>query len=115
MFRAAIVRGLCLGLLCGTVSLAGAQDFSADVYNVKGKDATKSGKVYVKGTKMRIDRGDTGADRSAPLVLVDIDAHTATIFDAGNHAYMKTEIGADQGLSFFRVKNANDACAEFTK
>jgi len=48
-------------------------------------------------------------------VLVDLDSHTATIFDAGNHAYMKTEVGADQGLSFFRVGSPNDACAEFAK
>lgn len=115
MVRAAIVSGLCLGLLGGAVSLAVAQDFSANVYNINGKEATKSGKVYVKGTKMRIDRGDASADGSTPLVLVDLDSHSATIFDAGNHAYMKTEVGADQGLSFFHVKNPNDACAEFAK
>jgi len=115
MVRAAIAGGLCLGLLCGTVSLTWAQDFSADVYNIHGQEATKSGKVYVKGTKMRIDRGDASTNLSVPLVLVDINAHTAIIFDAGNHAYMKTEVGVDQGLSFFRVKNPNDACGEFAK
>ena len=115
MFRAAIVRGLCLGVICGAGSLAIAQDFSADVFNVTAKDATKSGKVYVKGAKMRIDRGEGNPDQSTPLVLVDTESHTATIIDAVNHAYMKAEVGPEQGLSFFRLKDPNSACADFEK
>ncbi len=115
MFRAAIVRTLCLGLLCGAASLAIAQDFSADVYNVTAKDASKSGKVYVKGAKLRIDRGETSPEESTPLVLVDTESHTATIIDAANHAYMKAEVGPEQGLSFFRLKDPNNACADFEK
>jgi hypothetical protein len=115
MVRLAIVRGLCLGLLCGTVSLAPAQDFSADVYNVNGKNSTKSGKVYVKGAKMRIDRGETSPEQSIPLLLIDGDTHTATIVDAPNHAYMKAEVSPEQGLSFSRTKDPNYACAELEK
>jgi hypothetical protein len=115
MFRAVIVRSLCLGVICGAGSLAIAQDFSADVFNVTGKDATKSGKVYVKGAKMRIDRGEASPEQSTPLVLVDSESHTATIIDAANHAYMKAEVGPEQGLSFFRLKDPNNACADFEK
>ena len=100
MFRAAIVRSLCLGLLCGAGSFAMAQDFSADVFNVTAKDAFKSGKVYVKGAKMRIDRGEASPEQSIPLVLVDAESHTATIIDAANHAYMKAEVGPEQGFHF---------------
>jgi hypothetical protein len=115
MFRAVIVRSLWLGVICGVGSLASAQDFSADVFNVTGKDATKSGKVYVKGAKMRIDRGEASPEQSTPLVLVDSESHTATIIDAANHAYMKAEVGPEQGLSFFRLKDPNNACADFEK
>ena len=115
MFRAAIVRSLCLGLLCGVGALAMAQDFSANVFNVTAKDAAKSGKVYVKGAKMRIDREEASPEQSTPLVLVDAESHTATIIDAANHAYMKTELGPEQGLSFFRLKDPNNACADFEK
>ena len=115
MFRAAIVRSLCLGVICGAGSLAIAQDFSADVFNVTAKDASKSGKVYVKGAKMRIDRGEASPEQSTPLVLVDSESHTATIIDAANHAYMKAEVGPEQGLSFFRLKDPNNACADFEK
>lgn len=115
MFRAVIVPSLCLGVICGAGSLAIAQDFSADVFNVTGKDATKSGKVYVKGAKMRIDRGEASPEQSTPLVLVDSESHTATIIDAANHAYMKAEVGPEQGLSFFRLKDPNNTCADFEK
>ena len=115
MFRAAIARSLCLGVICGAGSLASAQDFSADVFNVTAKDASKSGKVYVKGAKMRIDRGEASPEQSTPLVLVDSESHTATIIDAANHAYMKAEVGPEQGLSFFRLKDPNNACADFEK
>jgi hypothetical protein len=115
MFRAAIVRSLCLGLVCGTGSVAAAQDFSAEVFNVTGKDSSKAGKVYVKGAKMRIDRGEASPEQSTPLVLVDAESHTATIIDAVNHVYMRAEVGPEQGLSFFRLKDANNACADFEK
>jgi hypothetical protein len=48
-------------------------------------------------------------------VLVDAESHTATIIDAANHAYMKAEVGPEQGLSFFRLKDSNNACADFEK
>ena len=115
MFRVAVVRSLCLGLLCGAGSLAIAQDFSADVFNVTAKDASKSGKLYVKGAKMRIDRGEASPEQSTPLVLVDSGSHTATIIDAANHTYMKAEVGPEQGLSFFRLKDPSNACADFEK
>lgn len=115
MFRPVIVRSLCVGLLCGAGSLAVAQDFSADVFNVTAKDASKSGKLYVKGAKMRIDRGEASPEQSIPLVLVDAESHTATIIDGANHAYMKAEVGPEQGLSFFRLKDPNNACADFEK
>jgi len=115
MFRAAIVRSIFLGVICGAGSLANAQDFSADVFNVTAKDASKSGKVYVKGAKMRIDRGEASPEQSTPLVLIDGESHTATIIDAANHAYMKAEVGPEQGLSFFRLKDSNNACADFEK
>ena len=115
MFRAAIVRSLCLGLLCGTGALARAQDFSAEIFNVTTKNASRSGKVYVKGAKMRIDRGEASPEQSTPLVLVDAESHTATILDAANHAYMKAEVGPEQGLSFFRLKDPSNACADFEK
>jgi hypothetical protein len=115
MFRAATVRSLCLGVICGAGSLAIAQDFSADVFNVTAKDASKSGKVYVKGAKMRIDRGEASPEQSTPLVLVDSESHTATIIDAANHAYMKAEVGPEQGLSFFRLKDSSNACADLEK
>jgi hypothetical protein len=91
-----------------------AQDFSADVFNT-GKNAAKSGALYVKGNKMRIDRADGSPEQSAPLVMVDMDSHMVTIMDVANHAYMKTEVGPEQSLSFFRSRDANNACAELQK
>ncbi|HST09415.1 MAG TPA: hypothetical protein VLL05_03495 [Terriglobales bacterium] len=113
MLRIAL-RALSSALLC-VAAIAYAQDFSADVFNTTAKDAAKSGKVYVKGNKMRIDRGDASAEESAPMVLVDMDSNTVTIMDATNHVYMKTGIEPEQGLSFFRLKDANNACAELEK
>lgn len=115
MFRAALVRSLCVGILFTVGSIAFAQEFSADVVNSTGKDAAKSGKVYVKGNKMRIDRGDGNAGASAPLAIVDTQANTVTIMDAANHAYIKSEMGSDAGLSFFRINDANNACADLNK
>ena len=115
MFRAAILRSLCLALLCGAASLAVAQDFSAEVFTVNGQDAKKSANVSVKGSKMRVGRGDTTAEQSAPIMLVDTDTHAATIFDAANHTYMKADVGPEQGLSFFRLKTPSDACKDFEK
>jgi hypothetical protein len=96
-------------------TFACAQDFSADVFNDSGKDAAKAGKVYVKGSKMRVDRGDANAEQSAPLVLVDFENHSATIMDTASHAYMKTEVDQEAGLSFFRLKDSNNACADLEK
>ena len=120
MFRVAIVRSFCLGLLFGVAPIAFAQEFSADVYNVGNKDAAKVGKVYIKGSKMRIDRGEASPDSSnaqtaTPLVLVDSDSQTAVILDPTNHVYMKAEVGPEQSLSFFRVKTIDNACADFEK
>lgn len=115
MFRTALVRIFCLGILSTLGSVAFAQEFSADVFTSNGKDATKSGKVYVKGSKMRIDRGDGSADASTPLVIVDTQANTVTIMDAANHAYIKSEMGSDAGLSFFHLNDANNACADLNK
>jgi hypothetical protein len=112
MLRAANVRILCLGVLCAAVSVASAQDFSAEVFNLNGKDAAKAGKVYVKGSKMRIDRGDSSPEQAVPLLLVDFESQAVTILDATNHAYMKTEVGPEAGLTFFRVKDANNACSD---
>lgn len=113
MLRIAL-RALCSALLW-VAAIAYAQDFSADVFSSTAKDAAKSGKVYVKGDKMRIDRGDANPEESAPMVLVDMDSNTVTIMDATNHAYMKTGIEPEQGLSFFRLNDANNACPELEK
>ncbi len=114
MRRALVVRILCWVLLGGAAAIGYAQDFSAEVVNTSSKDGVKSGKVYVKGNKMRIDRADAGSE-VVPLVLVDMDSHVVTIMDATNHAYMKAEVGPEQGLSFFRAKDANNACPDLQK
>jgi hypothetical protein len=114
MRRAAIVRILSWALLGGAASIVHAQDFSADVVNTTSKDGAKSGRVYVKGNKMRIDRADASSE-SVPLIFVDMDSHMVTIMDATNHAYMRAEVGPEQGLSFFRAKDANNACPDLQK
>jgi outer membrane lipoprotein-sorting protein len=112
MRRAVIVRILCWALLGGAIGYG--QDFSADVVNTSNKDGAKSGRVYVKRNKMRIDRAAAGSE-AVPLILVDMDSHMVTIMDATNHAYMKAELGPEQGLSFFRAKDANNACPDLQK
>lgn len=114
MHRAAIVCIFCWALFGGAASIGFAQDFSAEVVNTTSKDGAKSGRVYVKGNKMRIDRADAGSE-AVPLVLVDMDSHMVTIMDPTNHAYMKAEVGPEQGLSFFRAKDANNACPDLQK
>jgi len=114
MNRATLVCFLHLGLLCSAAS-AFAQDFSAEVFNVNGKDAVKAGKVYVKGSKMRIDRGDASPEASTPLMVVDLEAHTVTIMDPTSHTYLKSEMDADAGLSFFHISDGSNACTDLSK
>lgn len=109
-----VARILVLGLLCTMSFAALAQEFSADVFNTNGKDATNAGKLYAKGSKIRVDRGGANAN-ATPLVIVDLEKNSVTIMDAANHVYMKSEMDADAGLSFFHMTDANNACGELNK
>jgi hypothetical protein len=113
--RGAIARFLCLGLLCTVASAVYAQDFSADLVDLTGKQAATIGKVYVKGDKLRVDHGDRKEDASGPVVILDAANHTVTILDASSHTYLKNEIGPEVGVSFFGLADVNNACSELDK
>jgi hypothetical protein len=113
--RGAIARFLFLGLLCAVASAVYAQDFSADLMDLTGKQAANIGKIYVKGDKLRVDHGDRKDDASRPVVIVDVANHTVTILDASSHTYLKSEVGPDVGVSFFRLTDVNNACPELDK
>lgn len=115
MSREFLARFLCFGFICAAATIAGAQSFSADLFDLSGKQPASMGKVYTKGDKVRVERTDTGAEGARPIVIVDLAKHDATIMDGNSHTYMQTDLGPEAGISFFHLSDANNACAELDK
>jgi hypothetical protein len=115
MLQTLAARIFSLALLCTVCSAALAQEFSADVFNTNTKDAVNAGKLYAKGSKIRVDGAGASAGAPAARVIVDLEKNSVIIVDATNHAYMKSEIDAEANLSFFHLADANNACPELNK
>src|SRR5258708_5294254 len=117
MLQTLVARIFSLALLCTVCSAALAQEFSADVFNTNTKDAVNAGKLYAKGSKIRVDGAGASASAGTPAarVIIDLEKNSVIIVDATNHAYMKSEIDAEANLSFFHLADANDACPELNK
>lgn len=104
--------------LLALIPLAGqAQDFSADVEYVaadqpgspsKGTAPHPSSKLYVSKDKMRLEtRGLTGT-----ILLVNAGEYAAVVLYPAKKAYQPLPAGPSQ---YFRVGNAEDACADWQK
>ena len=115
MFQTLAARIFSLALLCTVCSAALAQEFSAGVFNTNTKDAVNGGKLYAKGSKIRVDGAGASAGALAPMVIVDLEKNSLIIMDATNHAYMKSDIDAEANLSFFHLADANNACPALNK
>jgi hypothetical protein len=115
MLRGLFVRCLCLGVVCAVASLVQAQDFSADLMDLSGPQPTAAGKIYAKGEKLRVERGDAKEDGPHPIAILDMGTHSMILLESSAKVYMKSSMGSDMGTSFFRLTDGNNACGELQK
>ena len=115
MLRGLFVRGLWLGIICAAASLVQAQDFSADLMDLSGPQPTAVGKIYAKGNKLRVERGGAKEDGPHPVAILDMGTHSMIILESSAQVYMKSNMGADMGTSFFRLGDGNNACGDLQK
>jgi hypothetical protein len=115
MLRGLLVRCLWLGIVCAAASLVQAQDFSADLMDLSGPQPTAVGKIYAKGDKLRVERGASKEDGPHPVAILDMGTHSMIILESSAQVYMKSNMGADMGSSFFRLADGNNACGDLQK
>jgi hypothetical protein len=115
MLQNNIARYLWLVFLGTLPSVVYAQDFSADLIDLTSKPASTVAKVYAKGDKLRVDRGDLKGDAAGPAVIVDGASHTVIILDVSTHTYLKSEMGDAAGTPLFRLPDVNNACPDLDK
>ena len=114
MLRGRFVGCLWLGMVCAAAGLVQAQDFSADLVDLSGPQPKTSGKIYAKGDKLRVERGDAQEGEAHPVAILDKSTHTMILLESSARVYMKSAMGADLGASFFRL-DGNNACGELLK
>jgi hypothetical protein len=115
MLRGLFVRCLWLGIVGAAASLVQAQDFSADLMDLSGPLPTAVGKIYAKGDKLRVERGGAKEDGPHPVAILDMGTHSMILLESSAQAYMKSNLSADTGTSFFRLADSNNACGDLQK
>lgn len=100
-----------------TTAVFAQEDFSAKAVNVRGKDSTNEGKVYVTKDKMRVESNQM--NDHGGVAIINFSTQTNTILMPDRKMYM--ELPHDQGPAaqrmkgLFRIGSADDACGDWRR
>ena len=106
-----IILSLCVVAFSVVVNLAQAQEFSADISNLK-KEAGELHKIYVSSSKVRIET--SGKSGLSALILDTTNQKNIAIMSE-RHMYMEMPYGQSMPMAqnFWRPLDANNACPQW--
>jgi hypothetical protein len=107
------VRLLSVILISLFASAAAAQEFSADLVNLKGAGARTVGKIYVGTNKARFE--PQNAEDRGSVVVMNLTTHVTDILIPQRQMYleMQQRQSRRQVFAFFRPTDADNACGEW--
>jgi hypothetical protein len=105
------VRISCLMVVVSAAAYA--QDFSADMVSTYKQGKPRTTKIYVTGSKMRVE---TGEENRTGAAIIDFASNTELVVMNQQHMYMQMPLHqmAESALTFWRPDPSN-ACPQWQK
>lgn len=105
------ILSFCVVAFMGIANLALAQEFSADIVNLK-KEGGGLSKIYVSSSKMRLETHEKGG---LTAMIFDPASQKNIAIMSEQHMYMEMPIGQGMPMAynFWRPPDPNDACPQW--